>query len=440
MWIGGGVLALFLIIHFIAVSVFSPARLIDKFETAIQSEDSKALANLLKSDDKKLKIDDQSVKGLLAYYKKNPDEVSGTVKTLKTQLQWYKKNRKNSSELGELASDLISSVNIVNLEKDGKFLFYDKYRLTVPAVYLVIETNYKDTELRVDGKKVGRADQPDFEGTFGPFVPGYHQLKAVLKNDYLDLSSEKEVLLDGSSTKETVSLHIDAEEATFYLPNEGSEGMVKLYINGKDTGINLLQNPTFGPVLLDGSMTYRIEAELPWGVVKTEDFPIEDTGIDVDYLTPELQDDLMETVHNFIQEKIVAYVNADKEKITTATDEVKDYVLQEAETDKEWGNALRIKYLSTQFDLDSFQLIYDGTQWVGYLQAESFFLRDKFAVGGEPEMNEESDEQFFQLVFDENRGKWLVSNFGYAWYFGGEHTKELKAEEPKEYTSVWATQ
>ncbi|MCD4838328.1 zinc-ribbon domain-containing protein [Neobacillus sedimentimangrovi] len=439
-----GIAALLLLfgVHKIIETFMSKERLIEKFETALLEKDAKELAKLLTSNDKKLEITEKSVKGFIKYLEKNPEKEREIIETLEIQAESNDQKKKEDSDfLEEWMNEWNPSYSPVSLEQKGKFLFYDKYQITINAVYLTVETNYKDTVLYIDGKKIATANEPDFEGTFGPFLPGIHTLKGTLKTDFIDLKDEKEFVIDGNDNKESVDLYFDAEEVTVELPHsEYLSGSAKLYINGKDVGVNVLENHTFGPVLTNGSMKVQVEVDLPWGTVKTEEAAIEGNYIELDYkIDDDVKTTAMNTVHTYLDEYIQAYTSVDTSKLTTVTDKYKEEILSEATTAKENEEILKAQYLGTDFDLDSFNLDYnDG--WNLVLTAQSKLKGVSYYANQEaPEMEETSWDQIYYLTYDTKEKKWLINSREDNWSsFNTENIHSLKSESPKLYTSVYA--
>ncbi|WP_273124200.1 zinc ribbon domain-containing protein [Bacillus weihaiensis] len=415
----------------------SETRLIEKFEKALLENDSKAVAKLLSSNDKKVTIDEKSVKGLLKYYKENPEQVRGTIDVLENQSRVLKTaNTSKDFSIEDMFNEFASS-SMINLEKDGKILFYDKYELNIDPVYLQLGTNYKDTVLFVDGKEVGKADQPEYEATFGPFLPGYHDVEAKLKTDFIDLAIKEEIFLDEYNDKQSEYIEIEADEVTVSLP----EGIKKasLLINGKDVGVNPIENPTFGPVLTDGTMKIQVVSELPWGKTTSKETPITSDYVQVNILSEETQDQLMDTVHNYYTQYGEAYTKMDASKVTTATKALVDSIMREAKNDKEYKYNRKIKYISTNFDLDNVQIEKLEDHWAAYITGETKSNVAYGYDGSDLEMEEYENGCNFQLIYDEDKKNWLLNEVNSAYYYDLEaaNTKELKVKEPITYTTDW---
>ena len=415
----------------------SETRLISNFETALNENDEQAVSKLLSSNDKKLDINEKSVKGLLSYFKENPEEINETIELLKTQAKVASsKEVQQGAELEDLINSVVGE-GLINLEQDGNILFWDKFELNIDPVYLQLGTNYKDTLLYVDGEEVGKADKPDFESTFGPFVPGYHKIEAKLKTDFIDLVAKDEFLLNAVNEKQSEFIEIEAEEVTVYLP-DGIDTEAKLNINGKDVGVNVTENETFGPVLTDGSMKLSVTSEFPWGKVTSKEVEITGSDVTVDFLNEDVQNQVMKAVHNFYTEYGEAYTTADASKLTTATKEYKDDIIEEANHNKEDGYNVSYEYIGTNFDLSSSSIEKSDGVWSVMIIGER-----KSKVGSSYEdlkstIEEISDQQVFYLQYDEKQSKWLLDDTDSTYGFDISNTKEMNVKEPKTFTSKWS--
>lgn len=414
--------------HKIVESLMSKERLIEKFETALHEKDAAALADILTSNDKKLDINKNTVKGFIAYFEENPNEEQEIIAALEAQAKAYDQTKEeNPNLLDELFEEFLT-YSPVTLEQDGKFLFYEKYEININGVYLTIETNYKDTLLSLDGEELATTTEPNYSGIFGPFVPGIHTLKGTLKTDFVDLKEEKEIFLDGYGTEQSVGLYLDAEEVTVYLPDaEYLTGKAKLFINGKDVGVNVLENQTFGPVLTDGSMTVQVEAEFPWGKVKTKEVPIDDDHIELSYDLEDVKTTAMNTVHKYVAEYVKVMTSADESVLTTVTSNMKEELVSRANGMKEDEIIIKAEYLGTDFDLDSFYLEFDDT-WKLRLSAQSKLNETSYyADEEETEMEETTWHQIYYLSYVPDQSKWLIYAHDDSWYsFNDENTKHVK--------------
>jgi uncharacterized membrane protein YvbJ len=416
-------------------------RLINNFETALNEKDSEEIADLLSSNDKKLEINKDSVKGFVKYIDENPEEVEEIVTLLRKQSEYEEYKAEEPKQFfDEFTEDYLED-NVVTLEKDGKFLFYDKYKLNVNSVYLTVETNYKDTTIYLNGKKLDKTKKPNYVKKFGPYLPGLYTLEAKLKTDFVDLVTKEKVSLVHMGKEAAASLYLEGEDVhleTNIDPDAGVRG--KLLINGKDVGVNPFENPTFGPVLTDGSMTIAVEAQLPWGSVKTDEMKIDDSEIDIDLShNKEFKKTLMNTVHTNTNEWIQAYTAGDTNKLTNVTEEYKQQITDDIAEAKEYDTYFKGKFLGSTFDLDSFEVYYEDGVWKSRFDVEEKYLSDFFYEDDSPQLEENSNYWSYELIYDKDYKKWLVNSSSEIYDLYSENLEVIEEKEPKQYVSSWAT-
>ena len=433
-WIIAGVAAVVLLLgaYKIGQSLLSKERLINNFEEALIEEDEKKVAKLLHSSDKKLEINKDTIKPFMKYYKENPDEIQETVESLKEQAAEMdgQQDTKNVYDFFSSTPD-----GMVDLQQDGKFLFYEKYQLMIDPAYLILSTNYKDTELYINSKKVDKADQANFEKTYGPYVPGVHNVEAKLKSDFVDLVAEKTVTAQGED-EQMVNLYLEGENLYLNtsIDSEDIELNGKLYINGKDVGINPFKVEEFGPVLTDGSMKIAVEAELPWGTIKTKEKEINSKYIEVNLSEhEETQTKIMNTIVENTRESLIAIANRDNSKMTMATDELKESIQEEVDEAKEYEELFKGKYIGSTFNLDSFNISYEEEEWVATVEVLVKGQGEYYYKDETPELEDESEAYEVELVYDTKAKKWLVDSMDYMYFFDDENVKEITEESPKMY-------
>lgn len=443
-WMIIGVILVFILLgtYKLGENLTSRERIIDKLETALIEKDKEKLASILTSTDKKLKIDAKSLDGLFTYLEENPDQTQYIVNELKAQSHYLEiAEEKANNTVQEAFVEGEMPEGIFNLKQNGKsFLVYDKYEISVTPVYLTLYTNYQDTSLYVDGKKVANANEPDFEKTVGPFLPGIHKVEAKLKTDFIDLTKNDSVLL-WNENKEGADLYLEGENVTLYsnLGEEASDIKSKVMINNKEVNVNAFDEPSFGPVLTDGSMSIQVIADLPWGETKTAKLPIEEDSVEFNLGQDEsLQQTIMDTLVLNAQEWMKAYTTGDPSKMSTDTKGELEVLTDLIDEKKGSSEAYKGEYLGTTFDLNSFSFYRQGEQWKISVDVREFYNSDYYYSDSEkPELEEDSADWTYYLVYDEQQNKWLVDSNEQSWGIGEENLKEYKEEKPKMYTSSW---
>ena len=425
-------------VHILLQSLFSPMRLIEDFEQALLEEDTAKVAEMLHTTDNNLEINEDYVQSIMEMFERHPEQVNLAIDHLRFQSE--SKDRHTLQSVEELfSSKYVGDSSFIVLATTGKFLFYDRYQLVVPTVYLSVNTNYENVEISVDGENVGTIEDLESEATFGPYLPGYHTVKGTLNTDFFEYEKEIEVYLDPFSTMTEEELYFEAEQVEFILPEKEADYTVRLFVNGTDVGVDLSEDPIFGPLMVDGSMTYYVEAEFPWGTVKTEEVPIDDKSLTVNLVTDELVNILTEKAHKYNSEWAETMTTLETDHMTTAISSLKEEIVQKAELERMLGNILQFSYLSSEFDIGSVELFYDEGEWHVSFYGDSYWLEDKIrSRNDEFELEEKTYKWKYVFVYDEDANTWLVTSaFPTFWAADFEETVEFVVEEPAVFTSTW---
>ncbi|SPU07745.1 Membrane-associated protein tcaA [Bacillus licheniformis] len=395
----------------------SKEKLISDFEAALDQKDAKKAAKLLQSSDVDLAVTEKNVKPLLDYLKEHPDQEKELITSLKSG----------------------AGHPLMTIEKKGRrFWIYDRYVLNTEPVYLTVKTNYKDTGLFVNGKKVITTEKENFEKKIGPFVPGTYEVKAKLKSGIADLEKKVKVTALQGDVKVNADLNGHMAKLVFEEGYENLKGT--LWINGQEMKINPFKGTEFGPVLTDGSMSAQVEAQFPWGKLKSEKTPIEGEEIEVNLASDKgFMDDMMTAVVNHTKEAAKAFASGNVSGMTMAAPSYQNRLKEVTDGLKSSSTYYKGTYLSTVFDLDSFRLYKEDGQWKTELKGiekhKSAYYDDYIA----PKLEENDSGYTYTLVYSEGKKKWLIEKSDPEAVIDIEHQKEIKNDNPKEYTSAWAS-
>ncbi|WP_068621091.1 zinc ribbon domain-containing protein [Paenibacillus tuaregi] len=404
--------------------LFSKERLVSRFESALQARDSAGVASLLTSNDKQLVINEASVKNLMVYLAKHPNEMSRMLEDLKSQ--------------AKQTGDDSYSAGTIKLEKEGKkLLIYDNYELDVTPVYLKLGTNYKNVSLTVDGKEVAKSNQEDFEKTVGPYLPGTYKLEARLKTDFVDLVKTEEADLFGEGRDYSENLELQGEQVSISTGLGTDTGLKgRLFINGKNVGIDPFAETSFGPVMTDGSVKLAVEGDYPWGTMRSGEVAISGADVRVNLASnSDLQTGLMNIIAKHAVEKLKAYTSGNASAFTAVTGNYKTNESSRIQYNLQSGSYYKGKYLGTSFDLDSFDLYYENGQWHVSFLAQSKYNEDTFYQGEIPVMEDTTRDERFILVYDETRKAWLIDSEEQSYSYSSDHVKEITEKSPQVFTS-----
>lgn len=420
-------------------SLTSKEKKIEKLQTALIEKNEEDLAKILVSTDKRLDVDKDSIQGLMKLINENPDNVTTIIETLTEQAEYYDLDDQTMTA-DKSYRDTLLSKGLFNLKKNGKTFLYDKYEITIRPVYVSISTNYKDTELKIDGENVATSDSDNYSKKIGPYLPGYYNVKATLDNDYVkNITSEQEIIITPEDDQ-YFDVYLDADTVTIDSDLRGQDISAKVLINGEETDINPFVEEEFGPILIDGSLKMQVKAEMPWGQIKSTEIPIDDNYISVDFESDEtFQKNIIDTVVLSAKEWSTAYTSGDVSKMTTYTKSKNEELKEQIEEAKEYGNFYKGSYLGTTIDLESLNLYKEDDYWKAEVSVQEKYNSDSYYEGESPELEDEENNLDYYLVYDEESKKWLIDDSYSSWYFDGdEEVYEHTEEKPEVLTTVWS--
>ncbi|WP_422658911.1 TcaA NTF2-like domain-containing protein [Paenibacillus sp. EC2-1] len=398
----------------------SEERLISRFENAVQSQDYKAVASMFASDEETLVINEQTVKSYVDYLKKNNELVDDIVKDLRRQAFTLK-------SVSEAKNDIDYEVL---LQQNGKIAFiFEEYKLHIEPIHIYVTTNYKDTIIKINGEEAAVANKADFDQTFGPYFPGVFELETALHTEWIDLEQKETATVMSGGQDYTAYMELSGTEVeidTGYYDGTGLKG--ELHVNGKATGINPFETPSFGPVPTDGTVKFMIDLELPWGTMRTEEVPVESSFVRInigDIQDAAFEDKLIEQIVQFNRDELKAVTSGDLMSLESVTDNMMSYEQTIVDQIEQSREAERSTYLGSTFDRDSFIVFKEEGQWRLSALAIGSYLYEYKEGEVWKEGSEESQGRYYTLIYDENKKQWLMDAVS-IFYDGEEFSDNLK--------------
>src|SRR5690606_30787363 len=112
-----------------------------------------------------------------------------------------------------------------------------------------------------------------------------------------------------------VNLDLEVDSLDIYTNYDD----VEIFINGESAGKSDGRHFYLDVINIDGSNTVYAEKEFPWGVVRSEEVPIDDDYIEltINPISAELEKELADLVKEFYLERNEAYKSLDASKLTT---------------------------------------------------------------------------------------------------------------------------
>lgn len=422
-----------IIVLLIGASIFgkfqsSVDQVIKNFETAVKDKDTKKLEDMLTIDHKDLEITAESLEGFVKLYESQPSELNHLTNNLKMQ----------AGDGGGLPN-----MFPVDLIKDGKkFIFYDNYKLVVNPVYIKASTNYKDTDIIINGEVLATTDTDNYSSEVGPIIPGEHVIEAVYDTGIFHLEAEETVKASDPGFAQYVDLRLDGQNITFDLLKNRYNDLktIKLFINGKDTEWNIAKEDRVGPLLTDGTMNASFEADLPWGTIRTNDVPLDDSYFSFNLgNSDEFQKTIMDQIILFNEEFIEAYASAEPEKMTKATDDLAISIAEDMVTSILSGTEYTGAYHGTDFYTDSFILKqdYDGF-WKVTVDTITYFEEAFYEKDDKPKEEKNEEEIRYELIYDPKTKEWFVDDTDHAGSMEEDKMERHKVSDPVVHKSDWA--
>lgn len=405
----------------------SPEQYIKDFEKAMKDKDTKTLASMLTADKKDVEINEKSLEGIVEYYDSHSSELTSLINNMKMQV--------------DIGNNL-TKMHPFDIMKDGKkFLVFDNYSIIINTVNIKVNTNYKDTDIIVNGEVLATSDSDNFSKEVGPLLPGEYVVEAIHDTGIFHLEAEEKVQAMNPGFAEYVNLNLDGSDVMFDLHANRYNDLksIKLYINGKDTEWNLAKENKVGPLLTDGSMNASFEAELPWGTVRTKDVPLDDRYPEFNLgNSEEFQEEIMEKIIQFNEEFVETFAKAEPENISTATDDVvqdiADNIVANLIAELEYEGAFH----GVDFYTDSFILRQDYDKLWKVKVDTITYHEESFTEGDKKAKAEKVEEEIqYELVYDPQSKDWYVTQTDSADLMEEDKMERYKVSDPVVHKSDW---
>ncbi|WP_392486698.1 zinc ribbon domain-containing protein [Haloimpatiens sp. FM7315] len=231
----------------VGTSLYNPEKIVTKFEKSINSDDTEGVISLLSCSDSNLPMNKENIKTLSNYFKENPSYFNKVMNTLRTQSQEIALSKDKVFKETFKGNDQKS---ILNFKSNGKkLLFFNDYTLNLNPDFINISVKCKDAKIYLNGKEICESTKNDFKKEIGPLMPGKYKLTANYKGKYANLNDLKEIDTEKDKNEEN-KVSVDLLENAKYITISCSSGYedALLFINGKNTGINISKASEFGPV------------------------------------------------------------------------------------------------------------------------------------------------------------------------------------------------
>lgn len=338
-------------------------------EIGLEEGNTSKLTDIIRVNGKK--VSKKDLAPLVSYYKGQDSSVKNIIDQIK-----------NGSE-----SCILKLVNKKNI-------LGDSYYFDLKIFNLKVSSNLKEADIRINkNKKISSGD------TLENLIPGKYTITGTINNKYGKINKEEDIVL---MKDETVNLNLDGVMLT--IDSDFKDANV--FINGKNSGIKVLDFKDIGPIPSDGSVKVSIEQELPWGSVKGQEKDVlqnPNISLNLDIENDKLWNEVNNTLDIFYKSVFEALGNEDKNLISCATDKVKDKVYKVL---KEHYIFMKNKYEieSLNIDKEKSSFKYKDGEYKGTVVCDIKYNTSKviFGLG-----KKESSKRFLTKVLYKD-GKWII--------------------------------
>lgn len=246
--------------YFFVGRMFTPESVSEAFIDAVIAEDIHKVRDYINEGQIEIKASDDQAKEFIQYLNGNPRLLSELAVHLEAE----------SSELSsgeEVTATYMEPGSIANLKREGKkLLLFNHYIIEVKPYYAAVTSTQGNTEIHID-EEPAITMEANVENTVGPFLPGEHQVKAVINGEFGPV--ERTVSFDGANmTDRTVYITFEWSDAYLDFYTDYSDAI--LFINGNSTGKLLEDYDWLGPLPKDGSIKLHAERQFTSGTKVTE--------------------------------------------------------------------------------------------------------------------------------------------------------------------------
>lgn len=368
-WIAGGIVfaAIMAGLFMYGKQATSESRLVLEFATALETENTVRIGQLVYPDRGTRPIGEKNAERLLTYLLEN--------NLLESALRDLDYNATSRSR------DASNNSRLFAVQQQDKWLgMFQRSRIVVSTSSVEVTTNLAGTVIKLDDDTVATADSDEFRTQIGVLVPGSYRLEAVFTGAYATLRAETDVTVNGGDQQTPVDLSLNGGMVRIAVhENTAIEATALIYLDGQQVGTDMGEGLEIGPLALDGSHAVHAEKILPWGVARSLSIPVENDTIrlHIDPNTDGLKEAAINAVTTFILSYMEAYSHLDPSMIKQLADERKAQLAAGIEDYRSFGLRYEAQPKELAFDLDSIyvQTDADNSYWVAVSVRNTYLQR-----------------------------------------------------------------
>lgn len=399
-------LLLIVVLLFTANSLTSKENVSSKLSKAIKDNNAKVMAKYIVSSDPRLKITEESLGSYIQYLKENPSYASKLIQSIDSQGK--------STDKSSVPNTLDDNKVIKLTTKGKKYILFNNYVYQLPAYFIKVSTEYKNTEVSLDNKPVYTSDGENSQKECGPYLPGKYKLEGKLKTDYVEVTGSQDIVLDPQknlSNTINIDLKLNGSKLSLYTNYKDA----KILVNGKDTGVTVEKIDSLVPLPVDGSCKVQLEKQFPWGPLKSNEQVFGKDSLQLKFGGSELVDLVKSGVTEFVKSYVEAYKAFDASKLATVTDSYKKSTEDNINFKKHYSKP----YTGTlaSITIDQSNVTFDT---LGLGNSDNYAVSVPITFSGDlvdgynSSLN--NDSYTIRIEYDADQKKWLVDDMRENWF------------------------
>ncbi|TSB48502.1 TcaA second domain-containing protein [Alkalicoccobacillus porphyridii] len=405
-------------------------RVVNSFLEAVADQNTKAIKKHLGSNREGLTVEDKHVEDFLVYLEEDEDAKAELIKKWLSEAESIDDPRMVSYYDG-----YYNDFPIYFTKTGKKWLLFDEYQFVMEAKPLYVESNIELDEITftLDEEKV----EPEYDEQgyfFGHHLPGIYQVTGNMENDFG--VNEKSVEAD-LYYQDYYTLYFDLEIASLYM--DSIINGTKLVLEDSKKELDVTSSPMeFGPLLTDGTLSYHLEADSPFGLLKSNSLPLYYENMD-HALAPndELKKELGEMINEYLLGYRVASQEKNVDKLVHASGVLYNWVEKEIHELKMWDEYFAGYLLESGIAWEQAEIFESASTWGVYVPVYEKWEQAVFNSGEIPELEHEEYHRIYEFAYQDDVWKMVDVNVN-AYYFDPTETFEFSKEDQDEVSATEA--
>lgn len=381
--------------YFIGLTQLGEAAQIEKFKTAVESNDTDTLASILTSSET---IDKAYIESFAAYFQENTETFDLMLSSLET----------------DITENSTGNSILIHAEESNKTLgIYPQYNFHLTPVTIKISSNFEETNVHIiDHDTLTLSDSE--EVLLFTYLPNKYQIEFDHNTIYGDFSDSKSIdFWEAESLELEASVNFEGQSVSL----KSNYPQATLVVNGEEVR-EIGEDTSYGPVTYDGTTTMMGMISLPWDTIYSEEITIEDTDqtevvLDLPIENDGLKSDIYNRIATHVDEWIMAYTYQSTNNLTV--------MRNQAYLDNTADNFERMYQDDSNFVGDVEQITFDNGHFNISKENDTYqvnIITELQFRSGYYETGERSNLDFdvtkhywnYQFIYDEEEQDWFIED------------------------------